>query len=103
MRLLYDFFSPLVFIGHNDQRLITLLRTVTICDHYSSSQLSNQHLSLAQLVVGNKLGFGVIHPKPRRVWQAAVTLADRSVPCRHLELVYAAIRAKAHALTQCRA
>jgi len=53
----------LVFIGHDEQHLITLLRTVTICDHYSSPQLSNQHLSLVQLVFENKLGFGVIHPE----------------------------------------
>lgn len=53
----------LVFIGHNDQHLITLLKSVTVFDHYSSSQLSNQRLSLAQLVFENKLRLGVIHPK----------------------------------------
>lgn len=40
-----------------------LVKAATICDHYISSQLSNHHLSVAQLVFENKLRFGVIPPK----------------------------------------
>lgn len=53
----------LVFIGHDGQHLVTLVTTATICDHYISSQLSNHHLSVAQLVSENKLRFGAIPPK----------------------------------------
>lgn len=53
----------LFFIGHDGQHWITLVTAATICDHFISSQLSNHHLSVAQLVFENKLRFGVIPPK----------------------------------------